>query len=101
MAQSIIIIPTYNEADNLETLLPAIFATLPQTHVLISDDGSPDGTADLAERLIAAQGGGCVLRRTGPRPVLLERDGHFEDWVSLRAEVCRLHELVLRAQRAA
>ncbi len=67
MPQALIIIPTYNEAENLSTLLPAIRRAAPDAHILIADDGSPDGTADLAERLLADSPSSHVLRRTGPR----------------------------------
>lgn len=45
----LIVVPTYNEAENLPRLLDAIFAELPITHVLVVDDGSPDGTGALAD----------------------------------------------------
>lgn len=67
MAQVLIVIPTYNEAENLPSLLEAIHQAAPQAHVLIADDGSPDGTADIAERCLADRPGSRVLRRTGPR----------------------------------
>ena len=43
--KSLIIIPIYNERDNLETLIPDIFKYLPQTDILLIDDHSPDGSA--------------------------------------------------------
>ncbi|NJL71571.1 MAG: polyprenol monophosphomannose synthase [Candidatus Competibacteraceae bacterium] len=46
-----IIIPTYNEVDNIALLVRRIAEVLPGVHVLIVDDASPDGTADLAESL--------------------------------------------------
>src|SRR2546423_14531331 len=46
-----IILPTYNEAENLEPLVAAVRATVPGAHVLVVDDGSPDGTGDIAGRL--------------------------------------------------
>ena len=49
-----VILPTYNEAENLEPMLTAILASLPAATVLVVDDGSPDGTGDLADRLAAA-----------------------------------------------
>lgn len=47
----LVIIPTYNEAENLPVLLPALFAAAPEVSVLVVDDGSPDGTAGVANRL--------------------------------------------------
>lgn len=51
---ALIIIPTYNESENLETLIGAIHKQLPEVHVLVVDDNSPDGTGALADRLAAA-----------------------------------------------
>ena len=47
MSSSLVIIPTFNERDNIRAILDAIFALEPTFHVLIIDDGSPDGTADI------------------------------------------------------
>lgn len=47
----LVIIPTYNEAENLPVLLPALFDAAPEVSVLVVDDGSPDGTAGVANRL--------------------------------------------------
>jgi dolichol-phosphate mannosyltransferase len=46
-----IILPTYNEAENLEPLVRAVLGALPDARVLVVDDGSPDGTGEIAERL--------------------------------------------------
>lgn len=46
-----IALPTYNERENLEPLLAAVFEQLPAARVLVIDDGSPDGTGELADRL--------------------------------------------------
>jgi dolichol-phosphate mannosyltransferase len=46
MSQTLIIIPTYNEIENISPLLKEIFSVLPDVHVLFVDDSSPDGTAD-------------------------------------------------------
>jgi len=49
--KTLIIIPTYNELDNLQPLLTEIFSQVPQTNVLIVDDNSPDGTGELADTI--------------------------------------------------
>jgi dolichol-phosphate mannosyltransferase len=50
--RALIVIPTYNEIENLQPLMEAIFATIPSsTEVLVVDDGSPDGTGALADTL--------------------------------------------------
>lgn len=52
MEKSLIIIPTYNEKENIAELIPRIFETLPATHILVVDDNSPDGTGDIVAGLI-------------------------------------------------
>jgi dolichol-phosphate mannosyltransferase len=48
---TLIIIPTYNEIENLPPLLKEIFSYAPETDILIVDDNSPDGTGDLADEI--------------------------------------------------
>lgn len=56
-------IPTYQEADNISTVVRRVRAVVPGATVLVVDDGSPDGTADLAEATGAEVGSVEVLRR--------------------------------------
>lgn len=49
--RALIITPTYNERDNLESFLSGVFSVLPETSVLVVDDNSPDGTGALADGL--------------------------------------------------
>ena len=59
-----LILPTYNEAGNIERFVDAVRAVLPTTaHVLIVDDSSPDGTGEIAERLAREQPNVAVLHR--------------------------------------
>ncbi|MDF2569268.1 MAG: undecaprenyl-phosphate mannosyltransferase [Sporomusa sp.] len=51
----LVIIPTYNEKDNIGHLLSLVYRYVPDTHVLVVDDGSPDGTGDLIEKLMTTQ----------------------------------------------
>lgn len=51
MDRKIVIIPTYNEKENIEKILRAVFVLEGDFHVLIIDDGSPDGTADIVKGL--------------------------------------------------
>lgn len=60
----LVIIPTYNERENLAAVLGRLHAALPKVHVLVVDDGSPDGTGDLADDLAAADDRVHVLHRT-------------------------------------
>lgn len=50
-ADKIVIIPTYNEIENIEKIIRAVFALKEYFHILIIDDGSPDGTAQKVEKL--------------------------------------------------
>lgn len=49
--EKLVIIPTYNEKENIEAILQAIFDLQQDFHVLVIDDGSPDGTADIVRSL--------------------------------------------------
>ncbi len=51
MSDSIVIIPTYNEKENIENIIRKVFSFEKQFHVLIVDDGSPDGTANIVRNL--------------------------------------------------
>lgn len=58
----VVIVPTFNEAENIGPLVAALRAAVPGVHVLVVDDASPDGTARRA-----AEAGAEVLRREGVR----------------------------------
>lgn len=56
-AESIaVVIPTYNEAENIEPLVARLLALPLPLHVIVVDDNSPDGTGDIVDRLAAADG---------------------------------------------
>jgi len=65
--RTLIIVPTYDERENVGPLVARLFEHTPEADVMILDDNSPDGTADQAERLFGADPRFSVLRRTGPR----------------------------------
>lgn len=50
-ADSIVIIPTYNERENIENIIRAVFGLEKLFHILVIEDGSPDGTADIVRQL--------------------------------------------------
>lgn len=57
MKKAVVVLPTYNEAENISILLPRVFAQMDkisshELHVLIVDDNSPDGTSDVARKLM-------------------------------------------------
>lgn len=53
MSDSIVIIPTYNEKENIEKIIRAVFGLEKKFDILVIDDGSPDGTADIVKKLMA------------------------------------------------
>lgn len=66
-SDSIVIIPTYNEKENIEKIIRAVFSLDKYFHILIIDDGSPDGTAAIVRNLIETE--------FNERLFLIERSG--------------------------
>ncbi len=64
-ADAWVVLPTYNESQNLPGISHAILAVLPGAHLLVVDDRSPDGTGDLADRLALDEPRLAVLHRAG------------------------------------
>jgi dolichol-phosphate mannosyltransferase len=64
LGRVLVVVPTYNEIDNLAPLLDRLRTAVPDADVLVVDDGSPDGTGDLADRRAAADASVHVLHRT-------------------------------------
>jgi dolichol-phosphate mannosyltransferase len=65
MARTLVVIPTYNEADNIARLIPRVLEQDPSIEVLVVDDSSPDGTGTLVRGMQQGQ----------PRVHLVEREG--------------------------
>jgi len=63
LVAAVVVVPTYNEAANIETLLRRIRAAAPAAHVVVVDDDSPDRTADLVAKLAVELDGIDVVRR--------------------------------------
>src|SRR3972149_9819 len=61
--RALVIIPTYNEKENIEKIVPAVLGTDPCLSVLIVDDNSPDGTGQMADRMVSANDRIFVLHR--------------------------------------
>lgn len=61
--RALIIFPTYNEAENIEKIVHAVLPLDPRINVLIVDDSSPDGTGEIADRMVAADSNINVLHR--------------------------------------
>ncbi len=65
MRRGIVVIPTYNEAENLPLIVPEVLAQDDRLEVLVVDDDSPDGTGKIAEGLVDSTGRVHVLHRQG------------------------------------
>jgi dolichol-phosphate mannosyltransferase len=61
MDDSVVIIPTYNEKENVEKIIRAVMGLEKHFHILIIDDGSPDGTGDIVRRLMEKEFSGSLF----------------------------------------
>src|SRR6185437_10321854 len=61
----LVVIPTYNESENIERMLRRIHECLPDAGILVVDDGSPDGTADIVKTVAAEREEVQLLARSG------------------------------------
>ena len=95
MILPLVVIPTYQEAANIQEVTRRVRAALPESHVLVVDDASPDGTADLAAAVGEEIGGVDVLRRPAKAGLgSAYRDGfawglerHFDVLVEMDADL--------------
>jgi dolichol-phosphate mannosyltransferase len=62
---AVVVLPTYNERDNVTEILTAIRTTVPEADVIVVDDRSPDGTGVVAEQVASDLGGITVVHRDG------------------------------------
>ncbi len=63
--RAVVCLPTYDERENIEAIVPAILAAAPGVDVLVVDDSSPDGTGELADAIAAREPRVSVLHRAG------------------------------------
>jgi dolichol-phosphate mannosyltransferase len=81
-----VILPTYDERENLEPMADAILGALPEGRLLIVDDASPDGTGDLADTIAAHEPRVHVLHRPGKEGLGVAYRAGFR-WVLARPEM--------------
>ena len=62
-ARALVIVPTYNERENIARLIDTVLSQDPRIHMLIVDDGSPDGTAEIVEGMMAKNPGRVHIHR--------------------------------------
>ena len=65
LGRILVIIPTYNEKDNVSSIVSRVRAATPEVHVLVADDNSPDGTGVIADRIAAEDDHVHVMHRMG------------------------------------
>ena len=65
LGRIVVVIPTYNESENLNSVVGRVRASVPEAHVLVVDDNSPDGTGQMADELAGTDQQVHVLHRPG------------------------------------
>jgi len=65
LGRILVVIPTYNEIENLPRIVARVRTSVPEAHILVADDNSPDGTARVADQLSAADDHVRVMHRLG------------------------------------
>jgi glycosyltransferase involved in cell wall biosynthesis len=83
-----VIVPTFNENDNIETLCRSVLAAVPAAKILVVDDASPDGTADTVERLAHEFVSVSVLRRDNKRGLGSAYRAGMRAAIAGGAEIC-------------
>lgn len=63
--KNLVIVPTYNERENIEPFIKALFGEQPQIHILVVDDGSPDGTGAIVKQIQESNSQVHLIENTG------------------------------------
>lgn len=85
MADSLVIIPTYNEKENIEKMVRKVMSLQPAFHLLIVDDGSPDGTAGIVKNLMTEFQGRLFIEERKGKQGLGTAYIHGFKWALARA----------------
>jgi dolichol-phosphate mannosyltransferase len=83
-----VVVPTYNEAGNIERLCREVRLASPEADILIVDDASPDGTADLADEIGRSLGQISVIRRSGKTGLGAAYRAGLRTAIDRGAEIC-------------
>ena len=89
LGRIVVIIPTYNERENLPVIVGRVRTSVPEAHILVADDNSPDGTGAIADALASADDHVHVMHRTGKQGLGAAYLAGF-DW-ALGNEIGRAH----------
>ena len=82
-----IIIPTYNECENIGPITEAVLAAVPEAHILIVDDGSPDGTGELADAMARVNPAIAVLHHAAKQGLGRAYVAAFQDLLARDADI--------------
>ena len=82
-----IIVPTYNERDNVGPITEAVLGAVPEARVLIVDDGSPDGTGELADEMARSNSAIAVLHRSAKQGLGRAYVAAFKDLMTRDADI--------------
>ncbi len=88
VVQVVVVVPTYNEADNIATLCSRVRAALPDAEILVVDDGSPDGTAQMARNVGERFGNITVLEQPTKGGIGAAYRAGFRAAIAGGAEIC-------------
>jgi dolichol-phosphate mannosyltransferase len=83
-----VVVPTFNEADNVEAFVSAVLLAVPSAQVLVVDDASPDGTAAIVDRMAAMDSRVAVLRRPEKEGLGSAYRAGFQHAIDAGADVC-------------
>ena len=86
--QVVVVVPTFNEVDNVEPLCRRVRAALPDAEILIIDDASPDGTADRARQVGIDVGRVTVIDRSGKAGLGAAYRAGFAEALDRGADIC-------------
>ena len=97
--RAVVIVPTYNEADNIQRFLTQVRSDAPNTDILVVDDNSPDGTSQIANEVADRIGQIKVMTRTTNRGYAAASRDAMRAAICDRSRVTRLNHQPVRCRR--